>query len=621
MYIPLYTKLFSPDGKYYVLFFITKDYKNKVAVYNSENEELLNLIDKLPDFDMHDSDVIGWRYDSKAFYLKGRNSIRSSLATVFINDKLIYCSYFKGKMIESVVWNIGDKFPKVTTKDAPLPLPGFDSSKAQNKETLKCLEPPLFDYVQHIHSMGESGLGAEYSYIKFRNIRTKELYFQLEENFIDIVKTIWSDDGFRFAFAAEYDTDSSMFDNDNGIHIPAAAVVDVLNCKLLKVFDYDKYSTLEWTDDQQSLKGLGNGFESVADFIDSHTFKTTTPSFDEPVARISPFHEIIGPKTIAFAPDGQSSLSVDAKGQVVVKFSDGIVMEVTPNCKMLSADHLICWTPDSMQVGFFARHKGEDCMCIIRKKSDDADMWYLHSVPTDVAVDTIDGGKYYISPIINGKHVYKAPFYFDDFEMVPNVVHSDKDKDDVADSDKDKENTVDSDKDKENDTRTKEEPVEAKEADAKNENKSHDNKLLIIVLSICAAFFISLASVSFINGHIKSGVEFLVCGFAGISMALIDFNTSTKSLLCMVLAWFVALVSTLTFQIAKGVNALIVMIMGWQPNPLAIFIVEGTITIASLYTFAILGRRAQSYNQKLLYEWLYMASFSLIVGFLGVYIV
>lgn len=605
MYIPLYTKLFSPDGKYYVLFFITKDYKNKIAVYNSENEELLNLIDKLPDFDMHDSDVIGWRYDSKAFYLKGRDSIRSSLATVFINDKLIYCSYFKGKMIESVVWNIGDKFPKVTTKDAPLPLPGFDSSKAQNKETLKCLEPPLFDYVQHIHSMGESGLGAEYSYIEFRNIRTKELYFQLEENFIDIVKTIWSDDGFRFAFAAEYDTDSSMFDNDNGIHIPAAAVVDVLNCKLLKVFDYDKYSTLEWTDDQQSLKGLGNGFESVADFIDSHTFKTTTPSFDEPVARISPFHEITGPKTIAFAPDGQSSLSVDAKGQVVVKFSDGIVMEVTPNCKMLSADHLICWTPDSMQVGFFARHKGEDCMCIIRKKSDDADMWYLHSVPTDVAVDTIDGGKYYISPIINGKHVYKAPFYFDDFEMVPNVVYSDKD------------NAANYVKEKENETSTKEEPDET---EAKTENKSHDNRLLIIVLSIFAVWWIFLSIVSFRNGHVKSTVEWLAIGIGGVSMAIIEFKTSIKSLVWMILAWVVALASRLPYQIAKGVNELIVLIMGWQPNPLAIFIVEGTITSALLYTFAILSRRAQSYKQTLLYEWLWMASLILLLGFLVFYI-
>ncbi len=608
MYIPLYTKLFSPDGKYYVLFFITKDYKNKVAVYNSENEELLNLIDKLPDFDMHDSDVIGWRYDSKAFYLKGRDSTRSSLATVFINDKLIYCSYFKGKMIESVVWNIGDKYPKVTTKDAPLPLPNFDSSKVQDKATLKSLDPPLFDYVQRIHSMGESGLGAEYSYIEFRNIRTNELYFQLKENFIDIVKTIWSDDGCRFAFAAEYDTDSSMYDNDNGVHIPVAAVVDVFNGKLLKVFDYDKYSTLEWTDDQQSLKGLGNGFESIADFIDSHTFKTTTPSFDEPVARISPFHEIIGPKTIAIAPDGQSSLSVNETGQVVVKFSDGIVMEITPNCRMLSAYNLICWTPDSMQVGFFARHKGEDCMCIIRKKSDDADMWYLHSVPTDVAVDTIDGGKYYISPIINGKHVYKAPFYFDDFEMVPNAVYSDKDK------------AANSVKDKENRTRTKEKPAENKKKEAKTENKSHDNRLLIIVLSIIAVWWIFLTSVFIRNGHIKSGVEFLMCGVGGFSGVIMEFKTSTKSIVWMILAWFVALVSTLTFQIAKGVNGLIVLIMGWQPNPLAIFIVEGTITTALLYTFAILTRRAQSYQQTLLYEWLYMASFNLFGGFLGFYI-
>lgn len=614
MYIPLNTKLFSPDGNYYVLFSVTEKNKDSVAVFDTNTEKCLVSFDKLPIFDMHDSDVIGWRYDSKAFYIKGMDFEGSSLVTVFLDGPLAFLcanSYFKGKIIESVVWNASDKYPKAITKESSSLFPKSSSPEAQQIAALQGLEAPLFDYVQHIHSMGESGLGGEYLFIEFRNIRTKKLHFQLQENFISIVEAIWSDDGCRFAFVAEYDTDDFMCDYDDGVHIPTAAVVDVLNGKLLKIYDYDKYSTLEWADDQWSLKGLGNGFESSADFVDSHKVNTSELSFSKRVNRFSPFHEIIGPKTIAVAPDGQSSLSVNEKGQVVVKFSDGTVMEVTPNCRMLSADHLVCWTPDSMQIGFFARHNGQDCMCIIRRINDDADMWYLHSEPSDVAIDTDEGGRYYIAPIVDGKHAYKAPFYFDDFEMVPNVVHSDKDKDDVTDSDKDKEN----------DTRTKEEPVEAKEADAKNENKSHDNKLLIIVLSICAAFFISLASVSFINGHIKSGVEFLVCGFAGISMALIDFNTSTKSLLCMVLAWFVALVSTLTFQIAKGVNALIVMIMGWQPNPLAIFIVEGTITIASLYTFAILGRRAQSYNQKLLYEWLYMASFSLIVGFLGVYIV
>lgn len=499
----------------------------------------------------------------------------------------------------------------------------------------------LFDCIQLEHSMGESGLGCGYSFVEFRDKRTRELHFRLCEQFISIENIIWSDDGCRCAFTAEYDTDDMMCSMDGGNHYPTAVVVDVLNGKLLKIYDFDNNSTLKWADNQLELKGLGDGFDNVDDFLPINPVKKDTPK---------PFHErlheetygfefVNGPKLVGKSNTGKGFLNVDINGQVIVTFPGGTVMEVNPYCRMYDAPHLVCWLPDDSEVGFFASFNGQNCMCIVRRYNEKADMWYIHHTPSEVIYEPAPIGGFRITPIVNGEHIFKAPFYYDDFEMVPNKIikicaedlhYETKRKTKVP------EIKAPETKASETIEKTKVSDIKPKKRNnlfltlalifsrfpRESKKQSNSNLLIIIILVLMSSAWIYFSVVCLKRGDIETGATVLSVGGLGVFIAIIgrivkyyEPRTSRRSIGWRFFVLFVASFSTLTYQIAKGINALIVAIAGCQPEFSTIFTFEGIITGASFVTFMVLCICTKSDKKALLYAWLRMVSFALLIGF------
>lgn len=142
---------------------------------------------------------------------------------------------------------------------------------------------------------------------------------------------------------------------------------------------------------------------------------------------MAPFNFITTPCEVSRTNNGLNHITVNNHGQITVCFDNVVYITIPLSCKMYDAPHLICWNEDNSEVGFFARFRDKyengrekDCMCMINRNRETADMWFLHSTPSEVILEPCRSNpdKLRITPIVNGIHAVKSPFNFDDSLMV-----------------------------------------------------------------------------------------------------------------------------------------------------------------------------------------------------------
>lgn len=145
------------------------------------------------------------------------------------------------------------------------------------------------------------------------------------------------------------------------------------------------------------------------------------------------FKFITAPGEVSRTDDGLNHIAINGNGLITVCFGNTYIIEIPASCKMYDAPHLICWNEDNSEVGFFAQFhdkydngKKKDCMCMISRHRDKADMWFLHGTPSEVILEPCirNPKELRITPIVNGTHAFKSPFNFDDSQMVAcKVIH------------------------------------------------------------------------------------------------------------------------------------------------------------------------------------------------------